>query len=99
MDRGRRVLAALAPGLMAPVEIASWRVVDLGAAVTVASGDFTVALDGECELAVGVIRWCARRWRWPVPGWWTWAPACARVSDRASFELAGAAEVGAGTSP
>jgi predicted polyphosphate/ATP-dependent NAD kinase len=49
---GRRVLAALAPGLVLPVEIASWRVVDLGETVTFESGDFTVALDGERELEV-----------------------------------------------
>ena len=50
---GRTVLAALAPGLVVPVQIASWRVVDIGEVVTFESGDFTVALDGERELEVG----------------------------------------------
>ena len=49
---GRRVLAALAPGLVVPVEIASWRVVDLDEPVSFEPGDHTVALDGERELEV-----------------------------------------------
>lgn len=49
---GQRVLAPLAPGLVVPVEIASWRIVDLHEPVTFEPGDFTVALDGERELEV-----------------------------------------------
>jgi hypothetical protein len=49
----RRVLAALAPGLVVPVNEAEWRVVDLDETVHFASGDLTVALDGEREIEVG----------------------------------------------
>ncbi|MGE3267679.1 MAG: ATP-NAD kinase family protein [Chloroflexota bacterium] len=49
----RRVLAALAPGLVTPVNVASWRVVDLGEPVPFEPQDCTVALDGERELEVG----------------------------------------------
>ena len=36
-----------------PVEIASWRIVDLDETVAFEPGDFTIALDGERELEVG----------------------------------------------
>lgn len=50
---GRRVLAALAPGLVVPVDVAAWRVVDLDEVVSFEPGDFTVALDGERERTAG----------------------------------------------
>ncbi|MFN8633063.1 MAG: NAD(+)/NADH kinase [Chloroflexota bacterium] len=49
---GRRVLAPLAPGLVVSIEVARWRIVDIGETVRFESGDFTVALDGERELEV-----------------------------------------------
>ncbi|MCC7369200.1 MAG: NAD(+)/NADH kinase, partial [Chloroflexi bacterium] len=42
---GRRVLAALAPGLVVPVAVAAWRVVDLEEPISFARGNLTVALD------------------------------------------------------
>jgi hypothetical protein len=47
---GRTVTVPLAPGLVAPVEVASHRVIELGEEVEIAAGTGTIALDGEREL-------------------------------------------------
>jgi hypothetical protein len=50
LGEGRTVTVALAPGLVAPVEVASHRVIALGEEVEVEPGIGTIALDGEREL-------------------------------------------------
>jgi hypothetical protein len=50
LGAGRTVTVALAPGLVAPVEVASHRVIELGETVELAPGVGTIALDGEREL-------------------------------------------------
>jgi predicted polyphosphate/ATP-dependent NAD kinase len=47
---GRTVTVPLAPGLVAPVSVASHRVIELGEAVELERGAGTIALDGEREL-------------------------------------------------
>jgi predicted polyphosphate/ATP-dependent NAD kinase len=49
---GPEILAAIAPGMVARVPVAAWRLVGLGEPLTLTSGTRTVALDGERELAV-----------------------------------------------
>ena len=49
-DGERTVLAAIAPGLIAPVRVASHRVIELGELVELAAGTGAIALDGEREL-------------------------------------------------
>ncbi|HEV8650834.1 MAG TPA: NAD(+)/NADH kinase [Actinomycetes bacterium] len=49
---GPEVVAAVAPGVVARVPVASWRLLALGEPVTLGGGARTVALDGERELAV-----------------------------------------------
>ena len=50
LGEGRTVTVPLAPGLVAPVSVASHRVIELGEEITLAPGDGTIALDGEREL-------------------------------------------------
>jgi predicted polyphosphate/ATP-dependent NAD kinase len=50
LGEGRTVTVPLAPGLVAPVEVASHRVIERGEEVEVAAGVGTIALDGEREL-------------------------------------------------
>jgi predicted polyphosphate/ATP-dependent NAD kinase len=50
LGEGRTVTVPLAPGLVAPVSVASHRVIALGEEVEVAAGVGTIALDGEREL-------------------------------------------------
>ena len=47
---GRTVTVPLAPGLVAPVEVASHAVIERGQPVEIAGGVGTIALDGEREL-------------------------------------------------
>ena len=49
---GPEILAAIAPGMVARVPVAAWRLLRLGEPLTLAGGTRTVALDGERELAV-----------------------------------------------
>lgn len=49
---GPEILAAIAPGMVARVPVAAWRLVGLGEPLTLTSGTRTVALDGQRELAV-----------------------------------------------
>jgi hypothetical protein len=47
---GRTVTVPLAPGLVAPVEVAAHRVIERGEEIALAPGVGTIALDGEREL-------------------------------------------------
>jgi len=49
---GPEVLAAVAPGVVARVQVADWRLLELGEPVAFGGDARTVALDGERELAV-----------------------------------------------
>jgi len=49
---GPEVAAAVAPGMVARVPVAAWRLLRLGEPVVLGGGARTVALDGERELAV-----------------------------------------------
>jgi len=49
---GHRVMATIAPGVVAMVAVAGWRRLELGEPVSLGAGACTVALDGERELVV-----------------------------------------------
>jgi predicted polyphosphate/ATP-dependent NAD kinase len=49
---GRRVLAPLAPGLVVPIDVAEYHVVDASEAVAFEAADGTLALDGEREVEI-----------------------------------------------
>jgi predicted polyphosphate/ATP-dependent NAD kinase len=52
LGRGPAVIATVAPGVVARVPVAGWRLLELGEPVRFGAGARTVALDGERELAV-----------------------------------------------
>jgi predicted polyphosphate/ATP-dependent NAD kinase len=51
---GRRVLAPVAPGLVVPVGILEYRLLEAGEEIRFNPGNYTVALDGEREIEVGL---------------------------------------------